>query len=178
MPITRRDLLGLSLTSTISALLTPTLVSANTPASLYENNIIIDGLGFPGGLSNDESSALNDQELKHVSQSGLTAAHLTVGAVGSMAPLLAFERIVRDIARWDQQIDDHPKVLTRVRDPEDISSAKVSSQTGLIYGLQDGVSFEDDLNRLDALHQLGIRVIQPTYNRLPVCQRPEYTETV
>lgn len=36
---------------------------------------------------------------------------------------------------------------------------------GLIYGLQDGVSFEDDPGRLDALQQLGVRVIQPTYNR-------------
>jgi hypothetical protein len=103
MPITRRDLLGLSLSSTISALIAPRLVSASTPLSLYDNNIIIDGLGFPGGLSTDESAPLNDLELEHVGQSGLTAAHLTVGAVGSMTPLLAFEKIVRDIARWKQQ---------------------------------------------------------------------------
>ncbi len=165
MPITRRDLLGLSLSSTISALIAPRLVSASTPLSLYDNNIIIDGLGFPGGLSTDESAPLNDLELEHVGQSGLTAAHLTVGAVGSMTPLLAFEKIVRDIARWEQQIDKNPKTLSRIRDADDIRSAKSSSQTGLIYGLQDGVSFEDDLDRLDALHQIGIRVIQPTYNR-------------
>ena len=35
----------------------------------------------------------------------------------------------------------------------------------MIYGLQVGVAFEDDLDRLEALQQLGIRVIQPTYNR-------------
>jgi membrane dipeptidase len=34
-----------------------------------------------------------------------------------------------------------------------------------VYGLQDGVSFEDDAGRLEALHHLGIRVLQPTYNR-------------
>jgi microsomal dipeptidase-like Zn-dependent dipeptidase len=27
------------------------------------------------------------------------------------------------------------------------------------------VSFEDDAGRLEALHHLGIRVLQPTYNR-------------
>ena len=165
MPITSRDLLGLSLASSISAIIAPRLVSASTPVALYENSIIIDGLGFPGGLSNDETSPLNDLELEHVGQSGLTAAHLTVGAVGTMAPLLAFEKIVRDIARWEQQIDDNPKTLSRVRGSADISAAKSAGNTGLIYGLQDGVSFEDDLNRLDALQQLGIRVIQPTYNR-------------
>ena len=34
-----------------------------------------------------------------------------------------------------------------------------------MYGFQDGVAFETDLVRLDALYRLGIRVVQPTYNR-------------
>jgi membrane dipeptidase len=34
-----------------------------------------------------------------------------------------------------------------------------------MYGFQDGVCFETDLDRLETLHRLGIRVIQPTYNR-------------
>ncbi len=165
MPISRRNLLGLSLTSAVSALATPRLFALNKPVSLYENSIIIDGLGFPGGLSIDEAAALNALELEHVSQSGLTAAHLTVGTVGTMPPLQAFEKIVRDIARWERQIDNSPDTLSRIRRPGDIRSAKTTGSTGLIYGLQDGVSFEDDPDRLDALHQLGIRVIQPTYNR-------------
>lgn len=163
--MTRRDLLGLSLTSAVSALLAPRLFAADLSKSLYENSIIIDGLGFPGGLSIDENAPLNAQELEHVAQSGLTATHITVGAVGTMTPLQAFEKITRDIARWDRQIDKYPDTLSLVRRPGDIRSAKSAGNTGLIYGLQDGVSFEDDLGRLDALHQLGIRVIQPTYNR-------------
>ena len=165
MPITRRNLLGLSLASSISALIAPSLVAARSQLASYDKSVIIDGLGFPGGLSNDESSPLNALELEHVSQSGLTAAHLTLGSVGTMAPLLAFEKIVRDIARWDQQIDTNPRILSRVRGSADIVAAKSNGTTGLIYGLQDGVSFENDLERLDALQQLGIRVIQPTYNR-------------
>ncbi len=165
MPISRRNLLGLSLTSAISAFAAPRLFAESMPISLYEDSIIIDGLGFPGGLSIDEADALNVLELEHVRQSGLTAAHLTVGAVGTMPPLLAFEKVVRDIARWERQIDNSPDTLSRIRRPGDIRSAKSARNTGLIYGLQDGVSFEDDLDRLEALHQLGIRVIQPTYNR-------------
>jgi membrane dipeptidase len=131
----------------------------------YGQSIIIDGLGFPGGLSVDGDAPLNSQELEDIRESGLTATHLTLGAVGTMAPLQAFEKITRDIAKWDRQIDDNPDTLRRVRLPGDIVSAKAEGNTGLIYGLQDGVSFEDDLGRLDALHQLGIRIIQPTYNR-------------
>ncbi len=161
----RRDLLGLCLTSTAAAFFAPRLFAGSASASLYENSIIIDGLGFPGGLSNDENGLLSSTELEQVGQSGLTAAHLTVGAVGTMPPLQAFEKIVRDIARWEQQIEQNPDTLTRVRQAGDIRAAKSAGQTGLIYGLQDGVAFEDDPGRLEALHQLGIRVIQPTYNR-------------
>ena len=35
---------------------------------------------------------------------------------------------------------------------------------GLIYGLQDGIAFQDDLSRLDILHTFGVRIVQPTYN--------------
>jgi membrane dipeptidase len=97
--------------------------------------------------------------------SGLTATHLTVGDVGAMMPLAAFEKIVRSITHWERQIDNHPTILSRVRQAKDITAAKEAGTTGLIYGLQDGVSFEDELERLDALQQLGVRIVQPTYNR-------------
>lgn len=165
MPLTRRELIRLSLTTTTAAMASSPLFAINSGSGFYKESIIIDGLGFPGGLSIDEASPLNALELEHVVQSGLTSAHMTVGAVGTMEPLQAFEKIVRDISRWERQIESHPGVLSRVRRASDIRSAKSAGNTGLIYGLQDGVAFEDDLDRLEALHQLGIRVIQPTYNR-------------
>jgi membrane dipeptidase len=165
MQLTRRNLIGLSITASIAALTAPRLFAADPDTRLYQDGIVIDGLGFPGGLSTDEAALLSPLELEHVRQSGLTAAHLTVGSVGTMAALQAFEKIVRDIARWEQQIDANPQILSRVRKSTDIRFAKSAGTTGLIYGLQDGVAFEDDLDRLGTLHQLGIRVIQPTYNR-------------
>lgn len=116
-------------------------------------------------MRSESGSPLSELEIEHVRSSGLTAVHITVGAVGAMTPLEAFEKIVRDIARWENEIDTHDHAMTRVRTVADLRAAKAGRKTGLIYGLQDGVSFEDDSGRLDALHQLGIRVIQPTYNR-------------
>lgn len=165
MTFTRREAIYLSITSAIAALVAPRSFAAGPGATVYRDSIVIDGLGFPGGLSTDENAPLNQLEIEDVSESGLTAVNLTVGAVGTMAPLQAFEKIVRDISRWEQQIDIHTDVLARVRAPADITAARSAGRTGLIYGLQDGVAFEDDPGRLDALHQLGIRVIQPTYNR-------------
>ena len=165
MPLTRREILRYAAASGFAVLAAPHLFAQGNAATLYESSIIIDGLGFPGGLSADESALLSELEVKDIKASGLTATHLTVGAVGAMAQLEAFEKIVRDIARWGGEIDAHPAVLSRVRKASDIQAAKRSGQTGLIYGLQDGVSFEDDLDRLGALQQIGVRVIQPTYNR-------------
>jgi membrane dipeptidase len=165
MSLTRRNLLSLSASAAITSLTSARLIAATSGGSDYQANIIIDGLGFPGGISHDENSALIAEEFQDISKSGLTATHLTVGAVGSMAPLQAFEKIVRDITRWENDIRAQPNVLSSVRNVKDIHASKQAGSTGLIYGLQDGVSFEDDLDRLDALYHNGIRIIQPTYNR-------------
>jgi len=163
--LTRRKLLQLAATAGIGAHLTSLLAEVGAAADLYRRSVVIDGLGFPGGLNPDEDAPLSIAEAADVSVSGLSAAHLTVGTVGSMAPLEAFEKVVRGIARWEADIDRYPDALARVRTAADIPAAKAAERTGLCYGLQDGVSFEDDPGRLDTLHWLGVRVIQPTYNR-------------
>lgn len=165
MPMTRRELLNISVITLPVALASPTIFASNPATSMYETGFIIDGLGGPGGLGLKPDSSLSGLEIEHVRTSGLTAVHITVGAVGTMASLDAFEKTVRDITRWEKEIDTHDGEMTRIRSVADLKSAKADGKMGLIYGLQDGVSFEDDLGRLDALHQLGIRVIQPTYNR-------------
>lgn len=163
----RRDFL-LMTASAGAALGAPGLLAAAnraTAGQLYERSVIIDGLGFPGGLNPDEAAALSSSEVAHVRQSGLSAVHLTVGDVGTMPPLVAFEKVVRSVARWEAEIAAHPETFSPVRTAEDIRAARSAGKTGLCYGLQDGVSFEDDPDRLDTLHWLGVRVIQPTYNR-------------
>ena len=141
------------------------LMQSSLNAAERRQRLLIDGLGFPGSLTTQPGAALKPEEVASIASSQLCASHLTVGEVGSMPPLRAFEKIVRDIARWEGQIDQHPQVLSRIRQGEDIEQAFSEGRTGLIYGLQDGVAFEDDLGRLDSLHQLGVRIIQPTYNR-------------
>ena len=161
MASNRRQFLQSSLALAAGSL----LAQGSLSAAEARQRLLIDGLGFPGSLTTKPGAALKSEEVASIAASQLAASHLTVGEVGSMPPLRAFEKIVRDIARWEGQIDQHPQVLARIRSGEDISRAYRNGRTGLIYGLQDGVSFEDDLIRLDALYQLGVRIIQPTYNR-------------
>lgn len=148
-----------------AALASPGLFASNSVASMYRDSIIIEGLGGPGSMGSKPGSPLSGAEIEHIRLSGLTAIHMTVGAVGSMAPLQAFEKIVREISHWESEIQAHGDVLARIRTTRALHTAKATGKTGLIYGLQDGVSFEDDPGRLNTLHQLGVRIIQPTYNR-------------
>jgi membrane dipeptidase len=162
--LTRRRFLRFSAAAG-AALAAPRLFAASAAETLYTRCVVIDGLGFPGGSEGSDEAGLSELEVTHVSESGLSAAHLTVGPVGTMTPLAAFEQIVRDLVRWDGEIAAYPQTFAPVRAADDIRAAKAAGRTGLIYGLQDGVAFEDDSGRLDALAHLGIRIIQPTYNR-------------
>ncbi|MEZ5330741.1 MAG: membrane dipeptidase [Thermoanaerobaculia bacterium] len=161
--LSRRRFLGSSALAAASLAL-PRFASAASRDSLA-GALLIDGLGGPGGRDDGEEDHLSPAEIADVAASGMAALHLTVGTVGTMAPLEAFEAIVRDIVSWEEEIAAHPEVLAPVRRAADIVEAHRAGRTGLVYGLQDGVAFEDDLERLDTLAHLGLRVVQPTYNR-------------
>jgi membrane dipeptidase len=108
---------------------------------------------------------LSGSQLDDVRRSGLTCLNVTVGSVGSTTSDAAFVQAVNDIAYWESQIDAHPDVLLRIRTVADLDAARQSGRTGISYAFQDGVAFQEDLSRLDTFHRLGVRVIQPTYNR-------------
>lgn len=165
MPISRRHLLFTATAVGLAAMVKPPILSASAASSLYSRSIAIDGCGGPGGRQPGSDNLLNAEEVADVRQSGVSAISMTIGTVGAMPPLEAFEKIVRDVARWEGEIETHPDALASIRNPDDIVSAHQNGQCGLIYALQDGVAFEDDLGRLEALKHLGVRIIQPTYNR-------------
>ena len=162
---TRRLLLAASGASLGLAVMPCTARTANGSWPRYGNAIVIDGLGGPGGQASELGAPLTASEVTDVRESGMTCLHLTVGEVGSMPPDDAYDKAVASIARWEAEVDAHAATLVRVRTAADIRAAKASGRTGLLYGFQDGVCFETDLDRLTTFHRLGIRVIQPTYNR-------------
>jgi membrane dipeptidase len=134
-------------------------------SDVFRRAIVIDGLGGPGNAMADDAAPLKESHLQDISDSGLTCVHVTILPVGSTPPDTAFAQAVMGIGRYEREVDANPGVLTRIRTVADIKAAKAAGRTGLIYGFQDGVSFETDLSRLDELYRLGIRIVQPTYNR-------------
>ncbi len=133
--------------------------------SLYQDAIVIDGLGGLGNSAVEGDGPLADSYIQDVRDSGLTSVHMTILPVGTTPPDTAFSQAVLGIGRAEREIDLHPDALCRIRTVADIVAAKKAGRTGLIYGFQDAVAFETELSRLDELYRLGIRIVQPTYNR-------------
>lgn len=133
-------------------------------ANPYRRAIVIDGLG---GLGNSESGdgPLADAYIQDARDSGITCVHMTILPVGTTPPDAAFAQAVLGIGNMERDIDRHPDALCRIRRVADIAAAKKAGRLGLIYGFQDAVAFETDLSRLDELYRLGLRIVQPTYNR-------------
>jgi membrane dipeptidase len=133
-------------------------------ASGYDSWIVVDGCGSPGDFASDEGAPLSARAIADVRGSGLTALNLTVGPVGNRPEQEAFFGIVRDVARWQREIDAHPDTFLQVRKSGELAVARRSSRLGLVFGLQDGVAFQDDLSVLETLRGLGVLIVQPTYN--------------
>jgi len=94
--------------------------------------------------------------------SGVAAINITMGYyAGDSEP---FEESVRDIGLWDARIRRHSADLLKILSAADILQARATRRIGLIYGFQNAAILADDVTRADAFADLGVRVIQLTYN--------------
>lgn len=135
------------------------------PSAAYSRGMIIDALGGPGdfdpGAADD--APLSARALADVKSSGLTAVNVTVGAVGNGAG--KFAETIQSIALTEREITAHPDILMQVHTACDLQAAKASGRLGLIFGFQDTSMLDGDLARLALFQNLGVRIVQPTYNR-------------
>ena len=94
--------------------------------------------------------------------SGVTAINITIGYVfGDKEP---FELSVREVAQWDALLRMHAADLLKVLTTADIRRARAERRIGLIYGFQNAAMMGSDATRVDIFADLGVRVIQLTYN--------------
>jgi len=130
----------------------------------YDDALVIDALAGPIQFNIPQQTLpLEDAALDHIRRSGITAVNLTVNARASEGGS-AFENTQARIADWTSELRAQPAVLTAVRAIDDVRDAKATGRLGLILGFQDGVPVEDDLQRISEFYDLGIRIIQLTYN--------------
>jgi membrane dipeptidase len=89
---------------------------------------------------------------------GLSAVHATVAYHEGFRPTV--DRIIA----WNARFREHADLILPGRSAADLIRALSSDRTAVILGLQNPLPIEDDLGLVAVLHDLGIRVMQLTYN--------------
>jgi len=96
--------------------------------------------------------------LDDVLKGGLTASNLTVGMQRSFAKALAE---ITEHNHWAERNKDRVLVVKKA---EDIERAKAEGKHGIIYGPQDSMFLERNIDFLDVAYAQGLRAMQLTYN--------------
>ena len=123
---------------------------ANTKAdTLHQDSIVIDGL-----VISDWSRDVFEQ----MHRGGLTAANCTCSVWEG------FNDTMANIARWKKDLAENADILMQVHSAADIRRAKAENKVCIVLGWQNTYAIEQNLDPLRLFRDLGVRVIQLTYN--------------
>jgi len=132
-----------------SATLAMPRARAAVTGDFYENALVIDGLSF--GREWDEPAF-----------EGLRAA----GYSGIIESLLRddLQTAIDALVQWRARFEEHSNRLMMALTAADFETAKASGRTAVLMNFQDATMLEGDADNVDALHALGMRSFQLTYN--------------
>ena len=89
---------------------------------------------------------------------GLSAVHVTI----------AYHELSREtlqnIGQWNRMFEMHSDLIIPVHTAADIEAAYAQNKVGIIFGFQNCSPIEDDIDLVAIFHQLGVRIMQLTYN--------------
>jgi membrane dipeptidase len=132
-------------------------VSADA-TKIYRDCFVLDGnaLASIGGVLRADQADLTNV----VRESGVTALKSTLGgAAGDFATAVA------DIAAAEQLMEIRSDLFLKVRTHDDFDRARKEQKLGVIYSFESANMLEDKIERVELFRQLGVRVMQLTYNR-------------
>ena len=116
----------------------------------YEEKIIIDGL--------DTSLWGSDSVYRALRAGGVTAINATIAIWDD------YESTLKNITKYLEWFQEFADLIVHVKTTDDIYKAKAANRTGIIFGWQNASPIGNELNRLRLFYELGVRIIQLTYN--------------
>ena len=117
--------------------------------TLHDDSVVIDGLV----ISNWDRSVFEDMQA-----GGITAANCTCSVWEG------FKDTMLNIAQWKRWFSEFDDIVLQVHTTEDIRQAKAQGKVGIILGWQNTWGIEDQLGFLHLFRDLGVKVMQLTYN--------------
>ena len=146
----RRD--AIRLTAGAAAALSPAF-AASSPQRLkrlYDNALVIDALSF--------AHEWDDVEYEAVQQSGYT------GIVTSLNRR-DLQTAIDELVAWKQRVEEFPDRYMIALEAKDFERAKRAGKLAVMMNFQNASMLEGDADNVDALHALGMRCFQLTYNQ-------------
>lgn len=119
---------------------------------IYEESIIIDGCVTWGSFDYLESA-------QKCFDGGISTIVLTVAHWPHN-----FDRAVKRVLKYKDIISQNSDKFMLVKEISDINKAKEQRKMGVILAFQDAVPIEDNVDYLNVFYDMGVRVIQLTYN--------------
>lgn len=117
--------------------------------TLHDDLVVIDGLIV---------SKWSREVFEAMQAGGITAANCTCSIWED------FPTTMKAIADWKTMLSANADLLLQVYDADDIGQAKRENKTGIILGWQNATGFGDYLPLIPVYRELGLRVVQLTYN--------------
>ncbi|MGI9238802.1 MAG: dipeptidase [Woeseiaceae bacterium] len=132
---------------------------------LHKSLIVIDML---------TESSFPDKLFEDMATGGLTCGSFTIGTAGlknfteGTLPhhddWWSKEATVSDLAIWHGIYDDPSNNVVPIRSAQDIRDAKAHDCVGVMLNVQNSICVGTDVDNVDFFYNLGLRVIQLTYN--------------
>jgi membrane dipeptidase len=127
-------------------------------ARSYERALILDCNSGPP--FEDGKLPLPQNDLDMVRDSGVNVVKWSLAGING-----DFSQAVKEIAYVAQMIEVHPTYFTFTRVPADFERAKRETKMGIILSFESVEMLEGRLERLDLFRNLGVRIMQLSYNR-------------
>jgi membrane dipeptidase len=100
-----------------------------------------------------------EESLAVARSSGVSAIKTSIGGFNA-----SFEDTLAELAFFQRLIEAHPQVFAQIRAAADIEAAKRAGKVGIIFSFESVAALEDKLDRIDLFRNLGVRVMQLSYN--------------
>jgi membrane dipeptidase len=127
-------------------------------AELYKRALVLDGNSGPPGTNGDVPLAQSALDLAR--SCGVTVVKLSIGGINA-----DFAATVEEIAYFQRIVEVYPAYFLQVRVSADMERAKREGKLGIIFSFESADMFEGDAARIELFRNLGVRVMQLSYNR-------------
>jgi membrane dipeptidase len=145
--VTRREALGAA-AGAVTLAMVPA-AARDRVADLYADAVVIDALSF-------------GKEWEHAEFAALRSAGYA-GIVESL-PRRDLQTAIDALVGWRSRASEHSDSLLLALSAADFERAKREDRTAVLLNFQNATMLEGDTDNVDALHALGMRSFQLTYN--------------